>query len=58
MRKPTKAELPHKLEENGPGVKLLPKHVVSSVIYIGDAMAVLPIPPGDKYASFQQLGNV
>ena len=40
MRKTTKAELLHKLEENGPGVKLLSKHEVSSTIYIRDAMAV------------------
>ena len=60
MRKTTKAELLHKLEENGPGVKLLPKHVhvVSSTIYIRDAMAVLQMMSGDKHALFQQLTNV
>ena len=58
MRKTTKAELLHKLEEHGPGVKLLPKHVVSSTIYIRDAMAVLQMMPGDKNASFQQLATV
>ena len=36
--KTTKAELLYKLEEHGPGVMLLPKHVVSSTIYIRDAM--------------------
>ena len=58
QRKTTKAELLHKLEENGPGVKLLSKHEVSSTIYIRDAMAVLQMMPGDKHASFQQLANV
>ena len=52
------AELLYKLEENGPGVKLLPKHVVSSTIYIHDAMAVLQMMSSDKNASFQQLANV
>ena len=33
MRKTTKAELIHKLEENRPDVKLLSKHEVSSTIY-------------------------
>ena len=41
MRNTTKAELLHKLEENGPGVKVLSKQEVSSTIYIRDAMAVL-----------------
>ena len=58
LRKTTKAELLHKLEETGPGVKLLPKHVVSSAIYIRGAMAILQMMPGDKHASFQQLANV
>ena len=57
MRKTTRAELLLKLGENGPGVKLLPKHVVSSAIYIHDAMAVLLMMPGDKHASFQQLAT-
>ena len=47
MRKITKAELLHKLEENGPGVKLLPTHVGTSTIYIRDAMAILQMMPGD-----------
>ena len=58
MRKTTKVEFLHKLKENGPGVKLLPKHVVSSTIYIRNAMAVLQMMPGDKHASFQHLANV
>ena len=58
VRKTTMAELLYKLEENGPGVKLLPKHVVSSTIYIHDAMVVLQMMSGDKHASFQQLANV
>ena len=58
MRNTTKAELLHKLEEHGPGVKLLPKHLVSSTIYISDALAVLQMMSGDKHISFQQLANV
>ena len=58
MRKAAKAKLLHKLEENGPGVKLLPKHVVSTIIYIRNVMAVLQMMPGDKRLSFQQLANV
>ena len=58
LRKTTKAELLYKLEENGLGVKLLPKHVVSFTVYIRDAMAVLQMMSGDKHASFQQLANI
>ena len=47
MRKITKAELLHKLEENGPGVKLLPTHVGTAAIYIRDAMAILQMMRGD-----------
>ena len=47
MRKITKAELLHKLEENGPGVKLFPTHVGTSTIYIRDAMAMLQMMPCD-----------
>ena len=48
----------HELEENGPGVKLLLKHLVSSTIYIRNAVVVLQMMPGDEHASFQQLANV
>ena len=58
IRKTTKAELLFKLKENGPGVKLLPEHVVTSIIYIRNAMAVLQMMPGDKNLSFQQLANL
>ena len=50
--KTTKAELLYKLEEHGLVVKLLPKYVASSTIYIRDAMAVLQMMSGDKQASY------
>lgn len=58
MRKTTKAELLHKLEDFGAGVRTLPKHDVSATIYKRDAMTVLQIMPGDKHTSFQQLASV
>ena len=55
IRKTTKAELLHKLEDFGAGVRILPKLEVSATIYIRDAMAVLQMMPGDKHTSFNSL---
>ncbi|MES9879249.1 MAG: hypothetical protein ABW185_00005 [Sedimenticola sp.] len=57
MRKNTKADLTHKLEEHGTGITCIPVHAAASTVYIRDAMSILQAMTGDVYKSFDQLAD-